>query len=149
MPTVMGPARLMKYPLVQAIWIQQLNWINPLTFISRVARIAARLIVTVAACHQRRALRKAIDEQGKLTADLRAQIESCFELTVLEDIYLPFRPKRRTRATIAREKGLEPLAQKIFAQEDMDPPGMSPGRCHDVEKSVTVDICHIHIPVYV
>ena len=42
-------------------------------------------------------------------------------MVVLEDIYLPYRPKRSTRATIAKEKGLEPLAQRLFAQEDIDP----------------------------
>jgi len=55
----------------------------------------------------------AIAEQDKLTPDLKAKIESCFQKTELEDLYLPFRPKRRTRATAAREKGLEPLAELI------------------------------------
>jgi uncharacterized protein len=54
-----------------------------------------------------------IAQQGKLTEELKAKIESCFQKTELEDLYLPFRPKRRTRATIAREKGLEPLAEFI------------------------------------
>ncbi|NEQ31680.1 MAG: RNA-binding transcriptional accessory protein [Leptolyngbya sp. SIO4C5] len=53
---------------------------------------------------------KAIDEQGKLTPELKRQIEACTQKTELEDLYLPYRPKRRTRATAAREKGLEPLA---------------------------------------
>ncbi|BAU41620.1 Tex family protein [Leptolyngbya sp. O-77] len=56
---------------------------------------------------------KAIADQGKLTDDLQAQIEQCLSKTELEDLYLPYRPKRRTRATIAREKGLEPLSQWI------------------------------------
>lgn len=55
----------------------------------------------------------AIAEQGKLTDDLKAKIETCLQKTELEDLYLPYRPKRRTRATIAREKGLEPLADFI------------------------------------
>jgi uncharacterized protein len=55
----------------------------------------------------------AIAEQGKLTEELKAKITSCLQKTELEDLYLPYRPKRRTRATIAREKGLEPLAQLI------------------------------------
>ncbi len=54
-----------------------------------------------------------IEQQGKLTDKLRAQIERCQQKTALEDLYLPFKPKRRTRAAIAREKGLEPLAQFI------------------------------------
>ncbi|MEO1353148.1 MAG: Tex family protein [Cyanobacteria bacterium J06635_15] len=56
---------------------------------------------------------KAIADQGKLTDALKIQIETCLLKTELEDLYLPYRPKRRTRATIAREKGLEPLAQWI------------------------------------
>lgn len=60
-----------------------------------------------------------IDEQGKLTEELRERIEQCWNPTELEDIYLPFRPKRRTRAMMAREKGLEPLAQFLMAQAQM------------------------------
>ncbi|BAU07934.1 Tex family protein [Fischerella sp. NIES-3754] len=55
----------------------------------------------------------AIAEQGKLTDELKEKIEACLQKTELEDLYLPFRPKRRTRATVAREKGLEPLAEFI------------------------------------
>ncbi|MFZ1731812.1 MAG: Tex family protein [Bacteroidota bacterium] len=58
---------------------------------------------------------KSIEEQGKLTDELRAQIEACMQKTELEDLYLPYKPKKRTRATIAREKGLEPLADFIRA----------------------------------
>lgn len=54
-----------------------------------------------------------IESQDKLTPELRARIESCLSKTELEDLYLPYKPKRRTRATIAREKGLEPLAELI------------------------------------
>ncbi|MBD2319610.1 Tex family protein [Phormidium tenue] len=58
---------------------------------------------------------QAISEQGKLTDVLQAKIESCLQKTELEDLYLPYRPKRRTKAAIAREKGLEPLAEAIKA----------------------------------
>ena len=61
-----------------------------------------------------------IDEQGKLTEELKKRITECFDSVELEDIYLPYRPKRRTRATIARERGLEPLADIIFAQQRGD-----------------------------
>ncbi len=54
-----------------------------------------------------------IEEQGKLTEELKAQIEAAQTLVVVDDLYRPFRPKRRTRATIAKEKGLEPLANLI------------------------------------
>ena len=59
-----------------------------------------------------------IEEQDKLTPELKKRIEECFDATVLEDIYLPYRPKRRTRATIAKERGLEPLAQIIMMQSE-------------------------------
>ncbi len=59
-----------------------------------------------------------IEEQGKLTEELRARIISCYNPTELEDIYLPYKPKRRTKATIAKEKGLEPLAQIIYKQQE-------------------------------
>lgn len=62
-----------------------------------------------------------IDEQGKLTPDLRSKIENCLVSSELEDIYLPFRPKRRTRATVAKEKGLEPLADKMWNVAVADP----------------------------
>lgn len=62
---------------------------------------------------------KSIEEQKKLTPELKAQILECKEKTKLEDIYLPFKPKRTTKATIAKQKGLEPLAQLILAQDIM------------------------------
>ncbi len=61
-----------------------------------------------------------IDGQGKLTDELRAEIERAATLAEVEDLYLPYRPKRRTRATVAREKGLEPLAERLFSQERDD-----------------------------
>ncbi|MFT4072837.1 MAG: Tex family protein [Dysgonamonadaceae bacterium] len=61
-----------------------------------------------------------IEEQGKLTEELRVRIENTLNLTELEDIYLPYKPKRKTRAAIAREKGLEGLAKLIMAQSNLD-----------------------------
>lgn len=61
---------------------------------------------------------KSIEEQGKLTPELKSQIESCKDKTLLEDLYAPYKPKKRTRATIAKECGLEPLARIIMAQEE-------------------------------
>jgi len=66
---------------------------------------------------RRQTILKSIDEQGKLSPELRARIENSRQKTELEDLYLPYKPKRRTKATIARERGLEPLADIIFAQE--------------------------------
>ncbi len=66
---------------------------------------------------RRETILKSVEDQGKLTNELRNRIEQAETMAVLEDIYLPFRPKRRTRATIAKEKGLEPLAEKLFIQD--------------------------------
>ncbi|MDX1956439.1 MAG: Tex family protein [Chitinophagaceae bacterium] len=63
---------------------------------------------------------KTIEEAGKLTPELRKRIEDCVQSTELEDIYLPFKPKRKTRATMAIEKGLEPLAKLIFEQKQQE-----------------------------
>ncbi len=64
---------------------------------------------------------KTIDEQELLTSDLKDRIENCFDAVELEDIYLPYKPKRRTKATMAREKGLEPLAKILMKQVERDP----------------------------
>ena len=74
-----------------------------------------------------------IEELGKLTPELKKRIDGCFDAVELEDIYLPYRPKRRTRATIARERGLEPLADLIFLQQTADVKGRARGfLCTDV-----------------
>ena len=65
---------------------------------------------------RRKTILASIEEQGKLTSELKAQIEAAPTQAALEDLYLPYRPKRRTRATIAKERGLEPLAQEILGQ---------------------------------
>ncbi len=69
---------------------------------------------------RREAILKSLQERELLTEELQQKILAAETLSVLEDIYLPFRPKRRTRATVARERGLEPLAQILFAQEERD-----------------------------
>jgi len=63
---------------------------------------------------------KSLRDQEKLTDDLAKKIDEAESLAVLEDIYLPFKPKRRTRASMARERGLEPLARMLFEQKDLD-----------------------------
>lgn len=70
---------------------------------------------------RRAAVLKSIDEQGKLTDELRAAILAVPTKQELEDLYLPFKPKRRTKGMIAREAGLEPLADKLFADPTLDP----------------------------
>jgi len=69
---------------------------------------------------RREAILKSIEEQGKLTPELKKAIDAAETMAKLEDIYLPYKPKRRTKATIAREKGLEPFAERIFAQTSID-----------------------------
>ena len=79
-----------------------------------------------------------IDEQGKLNQELVDRINGAVTMTELEDIYRPYRPKRRTRATIAREKGLEPLADLLLAQELMEGDVMEISASYiDLEKEVT------------
>ena len=70
---------------------------------------------------RREAIIKSLEERDLLTDEIKSRIEAAVSMTALEDIYLPFRPKRRTRATIAKEKGLEPLASMIFDQGEIDP----------------------------
>jgi uncharacterized protein len=80
-------------------------------------RIVADDLVRLRAIDERRtAILASIEEQGKLTDELRAAIEAAGTMTALEDLYAPYKPKRRTRAMIAREKGLEPLAEVILKQ---------------------------------
>lgn len=69
---------------------------------------------------RREAILKSLEERELLTDELKEKIQAAETLTELEDIYLPFRPKKRTRATIAKEKGLEPLAITLFEQESID-----------------------------
>ena len=64
---------------------------------------------------------KSLEKHGHLTDELKDKVQATQTLSVLEDIYLPFRPKRRTKATVAREKGLEPLALELFEQRGIDP----------------------------
>jgi protein Tex len=65
---------------------------------------------------RREAILKSIEEQGKMTDELKGRITKTYNLTELEDIYLPYKQKRKTRASIAREKGLEPLANELFTR---------------------------------
>lgn len=71
---------------------------------------------------RREVVLQSIEEQGKLTPELRAALLAARTMTELEDLYLPYRPKRKTRATIAIERGLEPLAQLLLKQQDHDDP---------------------------
>jgi uncharacterized protein len=70
---------------------------------------------------RRESILKSIEEQEKMTPELKTKIEAALTMSELEDIYLPYKPKRRTRATIAKEKGLEPLAVIIIKQQEQNP----------------------------
>ncbi|MEI8112829.1 MAG: Tex family protein [Bacteroidia bacterium] len=85
---------------------------------------------------RRETILKTIQEQNLLTPELKKRIEDCFDPTELEDIYLPFKPKRRTRAMIAREKGLEPLAQLIIQQNDREIESRAQSFVNDMVNSV-------------
>ncbi len=116
-------------PTQVAATIQLLDEGNTVPFISRYrkemtgtlddeqVRIVADEVVRLRGIDERRAtILASIEEQGKLTEELRAAIEAADSMTALEDLYAPYKPKRRTRAMIAREKGLQPLADLILAQ---------------------------------
>ncbi|MBR5394398.1 MAG: RNA-binding transcriptional accessory protein [Bacteroidaceae bacterium] len=81
-----------------------------------VAQVAAELDKVTELEHRKEFILSTIDGQGKLTPELKARIEDCWDATTLEDIYLPYKQKRRTRAQVAREAGLEPLADAIMRQ---------------------------------
>jgi len=85
---------------------------------------------------RRGAILKSLEERGLLSDELKQKIMQAETLTTLEDIYLPFKPKRRTRATIAREKGLEPLAELIYAQDQATDPTAEAEAFVDAEKGV-------------
>ena len=88
---------------------------------------------------RRETILKSIEEQGKLTPELKAQIENCKEKTLLEDLYAPYKPKKRTRATIAKELGLEPLARTIMAQEPVSNTAEDIGRIYLSEEKGLAD----------
>ncbi|MDR7131389.1 uncharacterized protein J2X69_003753 [Algoriphagus sp. 4150] len=87
----------------------------------QVAAIRDRVLQLRELAKRKEAVLKSIEEQGKLTQELKQKVESAETMSRLEDIYLPYKPKRRTKATIAREKGLEPLAEQIFEQKSINP----------------------------
>ena len=79
---------------------------------------------------------KTIDEQEKLTPELKKKIEECLDPVQLEDIYLPYKPKRKTRATVARDRGLEPLAKILMKQQEMDVDKAASGFLNEEVESV-------------
>ena len=100
-----------------------------------VAQVRDRLEQLAELQKRREAILKSLEENGHLTDALRDDVQNAASLSKLEDIYLPYRPKRRTRATMAREKGLASLADLIFAQNGCDPAAAAQAYI-DAEKKV-------------
>ena len=87
----------------------------------QITAISNRLEQLLEIAKRKESIVKTITEQQQMTSELEKRIHDCWETTVLEDIYLPYKPKRRTRAQVAREQGLEPLAQLLLMQREQDP----------------------------
>ena len=87
----------------------------------KITEISQRYAKLQELIHRKETVVKTVTDQGKMTPELEKRIEECWDATELEDIYLPYKPKRRTRAQIAREQGLEPLAQIILFQREQNP----------------------------
>ena len=99
--------------------------------------LAERLEYLRSLAERRETVKNSIAEQGKMTDELSAAIDGAQTLAALEDIYRPYKPKRRTRATVAREKGLGPLAEEIFSQRaDLPAPEVLAADYMDAEKGV-------------
>ncbi|MFT6866355.1 MAG: hypothetical protein ACJA08_001186 [Cyclobacteriaceae bacterium] len=86
----------------------------------QVALVRDRLLQLRELDKRREAVLKSIEEQGKLIPELKAKIERAETMAILEDLYLPYKPKRKTKASVAKEKGLEPLAKLIYEQRSID-----------------------------
>ena len=105
-----------------------------------ITAIRDRLVQLEELDKRRAAILESIEKQGKLTDDLKVKINAALTMAVLEDLYLPYKPKRRTRATIAKEKGLEPLALWLFDQQATTDPRQEAEQYVNEEKAVkTVD----------
>ena len=87
----------------------------------QIAAISERNDKTKEMAKRQDTIRNTIDSQGKLTDELKKRIDDCWDTTELEDIYLPYKPKRRTRAQVAREQGLEPLSVILMMQREQQP----------------------------
>src|SRR5476651_93996 len=102
----------------------------------QIAAIRDRLQQLQQLDERKQAVLESIEKQGKLTDELKNKINLSETMAVLEDLYLPYKPKRRTRATMAREKGLEPLAQLIFEQKPEIDPKVEAAKFINVELKV-------------
>jgi len=101
-----------------------------------IASIRDRLAQLRALDERRAVILASLSERDLLTTELQAAIQAAASMTELEDLYLPYRPKRRTRAMIARERGLEPLAESLFTQDPQADPEALAQRFIDPENGV-------------
>ncbi|MHC5082531.1 MAG: Tex family protein [Planctomycetota bacterium] len=101
-----------------------------------IMQIRDRLTQLAELTQRKQTILKSLSERNLLTPELQEQIEQAQSMTVLEDIYLPYRPKRRTRAMVAKEKGLEPLAQILLGQDETTDPATEAAKYIDPEKGV-------------
>ncbi|AGB28352.1 transcriptional accessory protein [Prevotella dentalis DSM 3688] len=92
---------------------------------------------------RKKTILKTIDEQGKLTAELRQRITGTWNATKLEDLYMPYKPRRRTRAQAARELGLEPLATLIMMQRERNPEAAALWKSHSTLTLLAKRVNHI------
>ncbi len=102
----------------------------------QISKIQERLTYYRELDERKQTILQSIESQGKLTDDLRSKLSACVSKTDLEDLYLPYKPKRRTRAMIARERGLEPLAQRILEQAAHADPQAEASAFLNTEKGV-------------
>jgi len=101
-----------------------------------ITHIRDRLTQLAELLQRKHTILKSLEERALLTDELKDQIEAAQTMTSLEDIYLPYRPKRRTRATVAREKGLDPLSQVLLLQDESVDPALEAQKFVDSEKGV-------------
>ncbi len=101
-----------------------------------ITHIRDRLTQLAELLQRKQTILKSLEERALLTDELREKIEAAQTMTVLEDIYLPYRPKRRTRATVAREKGLDPLSQILLLQDESVDPTVEAQKFVDPEKGI-------------
>jgi len=101
-----------------------------------ISAVRDRLVQLVDLDQRREAILKSLAERSLLTDQLKSAIEAAKTLSVLEDLYLPYRPKRRTRAAMAKEKGLEPLADVLFANQSKAVPAQEAQAFINPEKGV-------------
>ena len=107
----------------------------------QITAISNRLEQLQEIAKRKKTIVKTITEQQKMTSELQKRIDDCWDTTTLEDIYLPYKPKRRTRAQVAREQGLEPLATILMMQREPNPERAAHRFVRDDVSDVATALC--------